>query len=326
MGSKLNFNLPPAADLFSTQAERDEAKNAKALREIPIAEIDSFPNHPFAVFDDEDMEQLVESIKERGVETPALVRKKDNGRYELISGHRRKRACEIIGLESLKCEVLELTDDEAIITMVESNLMGRSRILPSNKAFAYKMQLEAMKRKAGRPSKKILSPMETEKNVSPVETQSRSDVILSEHVGESRAQIQRYIRLTELIPELLQMVDDEKFSFRPAVEISYIGKDEQKILFYRIKNGTFKAPSLSQAEELKQSWQSESLTEDRMWEIMTEQKQKVTAAEKKKNYFRTEKLRSVIPDEADYEEAEEFLYKAAVYYRENVLGSKEKEP
>lgn len=157
MGGKFNFNLPPAADLFSTQEEREEAKNTKALREIPILEIDSFPNHPFAVLDDEDMEQLVESIRERGVETPALVRKKDNGRYELISGHRRKRACEIIGLETLRCEALELTDDEAVITMVESNLMGRSRILPSNKAFAYKMQLEAMKRKAGRPSKSLFS-------------------------------------------------------------------------------------------------------------------------------------------------------------------------
>lgn len=161
--SKFNFNLPPAADLFSTQKERDEAGNTKALREIPISEIDSFPGHPFSVLDDEDMDQLVESIRERGVDTPALVRRKNNGRYELISGHRRRRACEIIGLEALKCEVLELDDDEAVITMVESNLMGRSRILPSNKAFAYKMQLEAMKRKSGRPSKNNTSPVETEK-------------------------------------------------------------------------------------------------------------------------------------------------------------------
>lgn len=318
---KFNFNLPPVVDLFSTQEEREEAKNTKALKEIPIADIDSFPNHPFTVLDDEDMEQLVESIKERGVETPALVRKKDNGRYELISGHRRKRACEIIGLETLKCEVLELTDDEAVITMVESNLMGRSRILPSNKAFAYKMQLEAMKRKAGRPFKSNLSPLETEKNMSPVETQSRSDAILSEHVGESRAQIQRYIRLTELIPELLQMVDDEKFSFRPAVEISYLKKDEQKILLDFIEKGS-NVPSLAQAESLKKLSQWKSLTENLVSDVLKEKKPKQSAAEKRRNYFRTERLKSVIPDGADYEETEDFLYKAAVYYRENVLNMK----
>ncbi len=296
---KFNFNLPPAADLFSTQEERDEAGNTKALREIPISEIDSFPEHPFSVLDDEDMDQLVESIRERGVDTPALVRRKNNGRYELISGHRRRRACEIIGLEALKCEVLELDDDEAVITMVESNLMGRSRILPSNKAFAYKMQLEAMKRKAGRPSKNNPSPRETEKNLSPAETNlRRSDHMLSEKVGEGRAKIQRFIRLTELIPELLQMVDEEKFSFRPAVEISYIGKDEQKMLLDFMKNGC-NSPSLVQTEELKRLWQFGNLTEERIFETLTMQKNKKSAEEKRRDYFRTGGLKALfrrVPD------------------------------
>lgn len=308
---KFNFNLPPAADLFSTQEEREEAKNTKALKEIPIADIDSFPNHPFAVLDDEDMEQLVESIKERGVETPALVRKKDNGRYELISGHRRKRACEIIGLETLKCEVQELTDDEAVITMVESNLMGRSRILPSNKAFAYKMRLEALNHQGKRSGS----------TYSPVGNKSTSSDELAKKVGESKNQIFRFIRLTELIPELLQMVDDEKFSFRPAVEISYLKKDEQKTLLDFIERGS-NVPSLIQAESLKKLSQGENLTESLMSDILKEKKPKQSAAEKKRNYFRTERLKSVIPDGADYEETEDFLYKAAVYYRENVLNMK----
>lgn len=197
-------------DLFQTDESREEAKLSK-IRDIPISEIDEFPDHPFKVLMDEDMEQLVESIKRNGVMTPATVRLKEDGRYELISGHRRKKACELAGLETLKCEVKELTRDEAIIVMVESNLQ-RSVILPSEKAFAYKMRLEAMKRQAGRPPKENASPLAT--NLS----KGRSDEELGELVGESKDQIRRYIRLTELVPEILQMVDERQIAFRPAVD------------------------------------------------------------------------------------------------------------
>ena len=204
-------------DLFQTDESREEAKLSK-IRDIPISEIDEFPDHPFKVLMDEDMEQLVESIKRNGVMTPATVRLKEDGRYELISGHRRKKACELAGLETLKCEVKELTRDEAIIVMVESNLQ-RSVILPSEKAFAYKIRLEAMKRQAGRPAKENYSPVG---NNSEFATSSDE---LAEKVGESKNQIFRYIRLTELVPEILQMVDERQIAFRPAVEISYLTEE-----------------------------------------------------------------------------------------------------
>ena len=209
-------------DLFETDQSREEAKLSK-IRDIPISEIDEFPDHPFKVFIDEDMEQLVDSIKRNGVMTPATVRLKEDGRYELISGHRRKKACELAGLETLKCEVKDLSRDEAIIVMVESNLQ-RSTILPSEKAFAYKMRLEAMKRQAGRPPKENASPLAT--NL----PKGRSDEELGELVGESKDQIRRYIRLTELVPEILQMVDDRQIAFRPAVEISYLLEEQQYTL------------------------------------------------------------------------------------------------
>ena len=215
-------------DLFETDQSREEAKLSK-IRDIPISEIDEFPDHPFKVFIDEDMEQLVDSIKRNGVMTPATVRLKEDGRYELISGHRRKKACELAGLETLKCEVKDLSRDEAIIVMVESNLQ-RSTILPSEKAFAYKMRLEAMKRQAGRPPKENASPLAT--NL----PKGRSDEELGELVGESKDQIRRYIRLTELVPEILQMVDDRQIAFRPAVEISYLPEEQQYTLF-RIPDG-----------------------------------------------------------------------------------------
>ena len=205
-------------DLFQTDESREEAKLSK-IRDIPISEIDEFPDHPFKVLMDEDMEQLVESIKRNGVMTPATVRLKEDGRYELISGHRRKKACELAGLETLKCEVKELTRDEAIIVMVESNLQ-RSVILPSEKAFAYKMRLEAMKRQGER----------SDLTSSPMGTKLRSDAELAEKVGESRNQIQRYIRLTELVPEILQMVDERQIAFRPAVEVSYLTEEQQYTL------------------------------------------------------------------------------------------------
>ena len=225
-------------DLFQTDESREEAKLSK-IRDIPISEIDEFPDHPFKVLMDEDMEQLVESIKRNGVMTPATVRLKEDGRYELISGHRRKKACELAGLETLKCEVKELTRDEAIIVMVESNLQ-RSVILPSEKAFAYKMRLEAMKRQGER----------SDLTSSPMGTKLRSDAELAEKVGESRNQIQRYIRLTELVPEILQMVDERQIAFRPAVEISYLTEEQQYTLLEAMEYNDA-TPSLAQAIKMK---------------------------------------------------------------------------
>ena len=221
-GRKSDFTLPTNTldDLFSTQEERDDAKLAK-IRDIPLTEIDNFPDHPFKVRDDEDMLQLVESVKERGVITPATVRQKEDGRYELVSGHRRKRACELAGFEALRCEVVDLDRDAATVLMVESNYQ-RSQILPSEKAFAYKMRLEAMKRQAGRPSKENASPLATNF------AQGRSDTELGEQVGESKDQVRRYIRLTNLVPELLDLVDEGKIKMRPAVELSYLDEDSQR--------------------------------------------------------------------------------------------------
>ena len=217
-GRKSDFTLPKFDDIFSTQEMRDDEKLAK-IRDIPLELIDDFPDHPYKVRDDEDMMQLVESIKERGVITPATVRQKEDGRYELISGHRRKRASELAGFETLRCEVVELDRDDATILMVESNLQ-RSVILPSEKAYAYKMRLDAMKRKAGRPSKENLVPV----------GQNFSREQLAEQTGESQTQIQRFIRLTNLVPELLEFVDEGKMKMRPAVELSYLDEDCQRDL------------------------------------------------------------------------------------------------
>ena len=219
-GRKSDFTLTKLDDLFTTQAQRDEEQLSK-IRDIPLELIDDFPDHPFKVRDDEDMMQLVESVKERGVITPATVRQKEDGRYELVSGHRRKRACELAGFETLRSEIVDLNRDEATILMVESNFQ-RSEILPSEKAFAYKMRLEAMKRQAGRPSKENASPLATNF------PQGRSDVELAEQVGESKDQIRRYIRLTNLVPELLEFVDEGRIKMRPAIELSYLDEDCQR--------------------------------------------------------------------------------------------------
>ncbi len=302
---KLNFNLPSADDLFSTQEEREESKNKRVIRDIPISDIDGFPNHPFCVQDDEDMVQLVESIKERGVETSALVRLKKDGRYELISGHRRKRACEILGLETLKCEILDIDDNEATIIMVESNLIYRSCILPSNKAFAYKMQLDALKHQGKR----------ADLTSAPLEPKLRSNYELSKKVGESESQIKRYIRLTELITEFLNMVDENKFPFRSAVEISYLKKSEQEMLLEALENGC-PVPSLEKAAELKRISQSKGLTKNLISKTMTMKKSGKSTV-KRENTFYTDKLKTVIPSFETYEEAEDYIYKACIFYRES---------
>ena len=296
-------------DLFETDESRAEAALSK-IREIPISEIDEFPDHPFKVLMDEDMEQLVESIKRNGVMTPATVRLKEDGRYELISGHRRKKACELAGLETLKCEVKELTRDEAIIIMVESNLQ-RSTILPSEKAFAYKMRLEAMKRQAGRPPKE---------NSSPVGTHLRSDAELAEKVGESRNQIQRYIRLTELVPEILQMVDERQIAFRPAVVISYLSEEQQYTLLEAMEYNDA-TPSLAQAIKMKKFMQDGKLTDEVIQSIMQEEKPN----QREKPAFRDERITKLIPKTVPKGQETDFVVKALEFYNRHLQRSKDRE-
>ena len=296
-------------DLFQTDESREEAKLSK-IRDIPISEIDEFPDHPFKVLMDEDMEQLVESIKRNGVMTPATVRLKEDGRYELISGHRRKKACELAGLETLKCEVKELTRDEAIIVMVESNLQ-RSVILPSEKAFAYKMRLEAMNRQAGRPSKDNLTPM-----VSDLDT-TRTNEKLGKEVGESREQIRRYIRLTELVPEILQMVDERQIAFRPAVEISYLTEEQQYTLLEAMEYNDA-TPSLVQAIKMKKYNQDGKLNSEVIQSIMEEEKPN----QKEKPAFRDERITKLIPKTVPRGQETDFVVKALEFYNRHLQRNK----
>ena len=296
-------------DLFQTDESREEEKLSK-IRDIPISEIDEFPDHPFKVLMDEDMEQLVESIKRNGVMTPATVRLKEDGRYELISGHRRKKTCELAGLETLKCEVKELTRDEAIIVMVESNLQ-RSVILPSEKAFAYKMRLEAMNRQAGRPSKDNLTPM-----VSDLDT-TRTNEKLGKEVGESREQIRRYIRLTELVPEILQMVDERQIAFRPAVEISYLTEEQQYTLLEAMEYNDA-TPSLAQAIKMKKYNQDGKLTSEVIQSIMEEEKPN----QKEKPAFRDERITKLIPKTVPRGQETDFVVKALEFYNRHLQRNK----
>ena len=299
-------------DLFQTDESRAEAKLSK-IRDIPLSQIDEFPDHPFKVLMDEDMEQLVESIKRNGVMTPATVRLKEDGRYELISGHRRKKACELAGLETLKCEVKELTHDEAIIVMVESNLQ-RSTILPSEKAFAYKMRLEAMNRQAGRPSKDNLTPVVSDLDA------TRTNEKLGKEVGESREQIRRYIRLTELVPEILQMVDDRQIAFRPAVEISYLTEEQQYTLLEAMSYNDA-TPSLAQAIKMKKFMQDGKLTNEVIQSIMEEEKPN----QKEKPAFRDERITKLIPKTIPRGQETDFVVKALEFYNRHLQRSKAQE-
>ena len=296
-------------DLFQTDESRAEAALSK-IRDIPLSEIDEFPDHPFKVLMDEDMEQLVESIKRNGVMTPATVRLRDDGRYELISGHRRKKACELAGLETLKCEVKDLTRDEAIIIMVESNLQ-RSVILPSEKAFAYKMRLEAMKRQAGRPTKDNYSPLG---NNSDFATSSDE---LAEKVGESKKQIFRFIRLTELVPEILQMVDEKQIAFRPAVEISYLAEEQQYTLLEAMSYNDA-TPSLAQAIKMKKFNQDGKLTDEVIQSIMEEEKPN----QKEKPAFRDERITKLIPKTVPKGQETDFVVKALEFYNRHLQRNK----
>ena len=289
-------------ELFMNDAERREATLPK-IYNIPLSEIDDFPDHPFQVRLDEDMDQLMESIKERGVITPITLRQKTDGRYEIVSGHRRRKACELAGLATVPAEIKELTRDEAIILMVESNLQ-RSTILPSEKAFSYKMRLEAMKRLPGRPTKE---------NVSPVGTHLRSDEILAQTIGDSRNQINRYIRLTELIPELLAMVDEGRIAFRPAVELSYLGKLEQQDLAAAI-GLSLATPSHAQAIKLRTFSKEGKLSPAVIESIMCEEKPN----QKEKINIKYAEARKYIPSSVPYEQTGAYILKALEYYHRHL--------
>jgi len=295
-------------DLFETDQSREEAGLSK-IRDIPLSQIDEFPDHPFKVLMNEDMEQLFDSIKRNGVMTPAAVRQKEDGRYELISGHRRKKACELAGLETLKCEVKELTRDEAVIIMVESNLQ-RSTILPSEKAFAYKMRLEAMNRQGQR----------SDLTSTPVVSKSRSNEELAEKVGESREQIRRYICLTELVPEILQMVDERQIAFRPAVEISYLTEEQQYSLLEAIGYNDA-TPSLAQAIKMKKFHGEGQLTDEVIQSIMQEEKPN----QREKPQFKDERITKLIPKTIPKGQESDFVVKALEFYNRHLNRKKEQE-
>ena len=308
---KSSIELTAYDDLFQTDESRAEAALSK-IRDIPISEIAEFPDHPFKVLMDEDMEQLVDSIKRNGVMTPATVRLKEDGRYELISGHRRKKACELAGLDTLKCEVKEFSRDEAIIVMVESNLQ-RTTILPSEKAFAYKMRLEAMNRQ-GKRTDLTCSPMGNK-----LQGKKSSDE-LAEKVGESKNQIFRYIRLTELVPEILQMVDERQIAFRPAVEISYLSEEQQYTLLEAMEYNDA-TPSLAQAIKMKKYMQEGKLTDGVISSIMEEEKPN----QREKPAFRDERITKLIPKSVPKGKESDFVVKALEFYNRHLQRSKAQE-
>ena len=300
-GRKSDFTLTKLDDLFSTQEQRDEEKLSK-IRDIPLTEIDDFPDHPFKVRDDEDMAQLIESIKERGVITPATVRQKEDGRYELISGHRRKRACELAGFDTLRCEVVELNRDEATILMVKSNYQ-RSQILPSEKAFAYKMRSEAMKRQAGRPGKENSSPVG-------IDLRGKQSLdLMSEECGDSRNQIHRYIRLTNLVPELLEYVDEGRIKMRPAVELSFLDEDSQRDVVDEIDLNDA-TPSHDQTIRMRKFFEEGKLTTEAIQAIMSEEKPN----QREKIVLRGDRVRQLIPKNIPISQTEDFVCKALEHY------------
>lgn len=288
-------------ELFMNDAERREATLPK-IYNIPLSEIDDFPNHPFQIRLDEDMDQLVESVKERGVITPITLRRKTDGRYEIVSGHRRRKACELAGLVTVPAEIKELTRDEAIILMVESNLQ-RSTILPSEKAFSYKMRLEAMKRQQGERTDLTSAPLE----------QKSSREALAEKSPDSHAQIQRYIRLTKLIPDLLAMVDEGRIALRPAVELSYLGKLEQQDLVAAI-GLSLATPSHVQAIKLRSFSKEGKLSPAVIESIMCEEKPN----QKEKINIKYAEARKYIPSSVPYEQTGAYILKALEYYHRHL--------
>ena len=294
---KRDLGLTAYTDLFSDQETRNEALLPK-IHDVLLADIDDFPDHPFQVRLDEDMEQLVQSVKERGIITPITLRPKEGGRYEIVSGHRRKKACELAGLETVKAEIKELSRDEAIILMVESNLQ-RSTILPSEKALSYKMRLEAIRRQGQR----------TDLTSRPLGDKSKSADIIGEQVGDSGRQIQRYIRLTELSPQILQMVDEGEIAFRPAVELSYLSEKEQQSLVNTMDKEDC-TPSLAQSIKMKQFSQEGRLNESVILSILSEEKPN----QKEKISFKMENLRQFIPKSVPPNQTEDYVLKALEHY------------
>lgn len=296
----IEMKLPSLDELFSSQEERDDAK-LKRIYEIPLGEIDSFPDHPFKVRDDEDMMNLVESIRTNGVLTPATVRKKEDGRYELLSGHRRLRACQIAGIQALRCEVVDMSLDEATIFMVESNFQ-RTQILPSEKAFAYKMRLDAMNRQG----------MRTDLTSRPLGAKSRmdrSDEQLASSVEDSARQIQRYIRLTELLPEILDMVDEGQVAMRPAVELSYIPKLQQGLIWESMElEGC--TPSYAQAIRMRKMSEEHRLTPEAIDAILMEQKPN----QKERIVLRGERFSKLFPPNLPMSKREDYIAAAMEHY------------
>ena len=301
---KLDLGMTGYDEMFMNDQERAENRLPKIF-DIPLTEIDDFPDHPFKVRLDEDMDQLIESVKSRGVITPITLRRKEDGRYEIVSGHRRRKACELAGLATVPAEIKELTRDEAIILMVESNLQ-RSVILPSEKAFSYKMRLEAMKRQGQR----------TDLTSSPVGMKSdgkQSLDIIGEAVGDSRNQVHRYIRLTELVPELLDLVDEGKIAMRPAVELSYLNDEEQQDLLPAMELADA-TPSHAQAIKMRKFSQDGKLTPEVIESIMCEEKPN----QKEKVSIRYEDARKYIPSSVPYKDTGAFILKALEYYHRHL--------
>ena len=306
-GRKSDFTLTSLDDLFKSQEVRDEEKLSK-IRDIPLSQIDDFPDHPFKVKDDEDMMQLIESIKERGIITPATVRLKDDDRYELISGHRRKRACELAGFETLRCEVVDLTKDEATILMVESNYQ-RSQILPSEKAFAYKMRLDAMKRQGFR-SDLTSTPVGQKYSVEKIADTS----------NDSKTQIQRYIRLTNLVPELLEFVDEGRIKMRPAVELSYLDEDCQRDIVDEIDMNEV-TPSHDQAIRMRKFFDEGKLTTEVIQAIMSEEKPN----QREKLVFRGDRVRKLIPKSIPLSQTEDYVCKALEHYNKFLQRNRDRD-
>lgn len=306
-GRKSDFTLTKLDDLFTTQAQRDEEQLSK-IRDIPLELIDDFPDHPFKVRDDEDMMQLVESVKERGVITPATVRQKEDGRYELVSGHRRKRACELAGFETLRSEIVDLNRDEATILMVESNFQ-RSEILPSEKAFAYKMRLEAMKRQGFR----------SDLTSDPV-GQKFSVEKIADNSNDSKTQIQRYVRLTSLVPELLEFVDEGRIKMCPAVELSYLDEDCQRDVVEEIDLNDA-TPSHDQTIRMRKLFNEGNLTTEAIHAVMSEEKPN----QKEKIVLRGDRVRQLIPKNIPVSQTEDFVCKALEHYNKFLRNRAERD-
>lgn len=273
----------------------------KKIHCIPISEIDPFPKHPFHVREDEDMKALVDSIRMNGVLTPAAVRKKENGRYELLSGHRRKRACEIAGLSTLPCKIVELNQDEAVIFMVDSNLQ-RTEILPSEKAFSYKMRLDAMKRQGKRTD---LTSNPVGRKLQEVESAG----IIGVETGDSQTQVRRYIRLTRLVPSLLRMVDDRMIALRPAVELSYLPREWQEVVVAAVHYQK-RTPSHTQAKKLRKLAESSSLTRELVYQLLGEKKPN----QKDRVILKTDTIRTYLPKDLPASQREEYIIKALDHY------------